>query len=137
MRCYNCPKSQFEAIQTMTDTEFNCKRKHICLSEDISRRNKHSQLNIQVGTLIKFKDDENWWTVRALDNRFIIATIPFEDTFKYTICDLEDCIRGADDSYCKYNYEQEDLQKCLQDLHKGELNISFRNWTFLDIESIK
>ena len=133
MRCYNCPNSQFEKIEEV----YNCKRKHVCLMEDIQRRNNHESLNIKVGDKIQFKEDVRFWTVVAKDERYLIATRKHLKTYLYTICDLQDCIRGSDDSYTRFNYEKDDLTKCLEQLHNGELGISFRNWVTLDIVRVK
>ena len=91
MRCYNCKNSNW----IRADKDWECKRMSKCLMEDVERREKHSQFNIHVGSKIRFKGEKRFYTVRACDDRFIIAYRNWRDTYYYVICDLEECIRGA------------------------------------------
>lgn len=102
-------------------------------------------MKYKVGDLIKFKSEKQRYTIRACDDRFIIATKPFnlKRTYLYTIIDLEEGIRGADNWYCKFDYsDPEEAKKCIQLLNLDPLrgfnsvSISFRSRMDLDIERI-
>lgn len=69
-----------------------------------------------------------------------------EDTFFYTIVDLKENIRGADNYYCKFDYsKKEECEKALVELntvinpndhfHTYKLEISRRNRVRLNIKS--
>lgn len=51
-----------------------------------------------VGDKIYFEEEKKPYTIRACDERFLICTKPFnpQHTVQYTIVDLVDGIRGAD-----------------------------------------
>jgi hypothetical protein len=102
-------------------------------------------MKYKVGDLIKFKSEKQRYRIRACDERFIIATKPYNPkrTFLYTIIDLEKEIRGADNWYCKFNYVNEkEAEKCLPLLHldplknHGSVEISHRRSMKLDLERI-
>lgn len=65
-----------------------------------------------------------------------------EDTFCYTIVDLKENIRGADNYYCKFDYsKKEECEKALVELNtidiygEWKLQISRRNRIVLNISS--
>lgn len=102
-------------------------------------------MEYKTGDKIKFKSEKQRYTIRACDKRFIIATKPFNarKTFLYTIVDLKEKIRGADNWYCKFDYEKEsEAKKCLPLLHLDPLKnhnsveISHRRRIDLDLERI-
>lgn len=97
-----------------------------------------NKLNAEVGDRIKFKNAKQSFLIRACDERFIIATKPFnaKNTFFYTIVDLQENCRGGDNWYCKYDYENDDLTECLELLHKGEIYSTHRSRIDLDFEKI-
>lgn len=79
-------------------------------------------MKINVGDKLKFKSEKIRYTVTACDERFVIATKPFnpKKTFLYTIIDLVEKKRSSDDCYCRFNYEDpEDAKKALPQLHAG------------------
>lgn len=71
-------------------------------------------MDYEVKDKIKFKSEKQRYTIQACDESFIIATKPFnaKKTFLYTIIDLKNNQRGADNWYCKYDYPNEDLTEC-------------------------
>jgi hypothetical protein len=99
------------------------------------------------GDKIKFKKEKQRYIVRACNNRFIIATKPFnaKKTFLYVIVDLVNKIRGPDNFYCRFNYEdpieaQEALELLIESTEGKEeydynFYISTRNRIELDIEN--
>jgi len=96
-------------------------------------------MNYKVGDKIYFKGEKFPYVIQACDERFLVCTKPFnlQHTVQYTIVDLEKGIRGAD-NYWKwgghYDYsKQEECQKCLIDLYRGEVEISSRNVVELEI----
>lgn len=91
-----------------------------------------------VGDRIKFKSEKQRYIIRACDERFIIAIKPFNarKTYLYTIVDLKKKCRGADNWYCKYDYEKDDLTDCLKELHTGKIYSTHRSRIDLDIERI-
>jgi hypothetical protein len=102
-------------------------------------------MKYKVGDKIKFKKEKQRYTIRACDERFIIATKPFNarKTYFYVIVDLVEKIRGSDNYHCRFNYENnEEANKALQllndDLKKEQyidaFYISSRNRVKLDIE---
>lgn len=76
---------------------------------------------IKVGDKIKFKSERQRYTVRACDERFVIATKPFnlQKTYIYTIVDLLENKRSSDNYYCRFDYEDEqEAQKALKLLNR-------------------
>lgn len=110
-------------------------------------KEKYSKLDYKVGDKVKFWGEKRAWKIRACDERFIIATKPYNPkrTFLYTIIDFKYLVRGADNYGCLYNYDNEkEAKKALKQLSKQnknldcDLHISFRNYVKLtDIEIIK
>ena len=75
----------------------------------------------KIGDKIKFKSEKQRYTIRACDERFIIATKPLncKRTFIYTIIDLHEKERAGDNYYCKYDYPNpEEAKKALQELQE-------------------
>lgn len=61
-----------------------------------------------------------------------------KDTFCYTLIDLKENIRGADNYYCKFDYDkQEECEKALIELNNGDMQLSRRNKVELKIKEIK
>lgn len=99
MRCYNCINSKYQK----SEKDYECVRMAQCLMEDVEKREKYNDLNIKVGSRIRFKGEKHFWKVRARDERFLICTW----RKFYTICDLYDCIRGKDNYIdCAYDYTE-------------------------------
>lgn len=107
---------------------------------------------VSVGDKLKFKSEKQRYTVRACDNKFVIATKPFNarKTYLYTIIDIDARERGSDNYYCKFDYEKKsDLILAMAELHNGKmclidtgfadcgrLNLSHRTKIKLDLERI-
>lgn len=108
MRCYNCKNSNLMRV----DDDYKCKRRPTCIQEDKQRIEKHSKFNIKPGSKIRFKDEKRFYNVRACDGRFIIAYRNWRDTYYYVICDLKECIRGADNYSSSGGYY--DYRDCLE-----------------------
>lgn len=98
MRCYNCSSSRW----VRSNKDYECERMSVCEKEDTDRIEYIKSLNIKPGSKIKFEEEDNWYIVQAIDNRFIICT----NNEYYTICDIVDGIRGADDHYGYYDYSE-------------------------------
>lgn len=104
---------------------------------------------MKVGGKIWFAEEKRPYTIQACDERYLICTKPFNisHTVQYTIVDLQEKIRGAD-NYWKwgglFDYSKiEDCEKCLRALY-GDIDeerrpfmISPRNWVELNITKYK
>jgi hypothetical protein len=94
---------------------------------------------IQIGSKIYFEREKRPYTVKAMDERYIIATKPFNarKTCLYTILDLHKGMRGPNNLVFNiYDYtKQEDIEECLRDLNNEEecVEISHRRSIPLDI----
>lgn len=83
-----------------------------------------AKLSYKIGDKVKFKTEKHRYTIRACDERFIIATKPFNarKTFIYTIVDLKKKHRSSDNYYCRFDYEKrseaEEALKLLNDSAK-------------------
>ena len=101
MRCYNCKNSNWRK----TEKDYECYRMAQCLMEDVNKREKYSEMGIKVGSKIRFKGEKRFWRVTACNDRFVIGVRNHRGKWYYTICDLQECIRGADDHYGYFDYE--------------------------------
>lgn len=94
-------------------------------------------MNFKVGDKIKFKNQKQRYTVRAVSEKFVICTKPFnaKRTYIYTIIDLKNKLRGADNYGC-WGYEtDEQCQEAIKKWDSGEITHSSRNRPIeLDIE---
>lgn len=118
MRCYNCLNSKWQK----SEKDYECEMMPQCLMEDVEKREKYKELGIQVGSKILFKGEKRYWTVVARDERFLICVRKQKEWY-YTICDLFDCIRGADDHYGYYDYEnmcEEQAEIALAQFHLSD-----------------
>jgi hypothetical protein len=96
-------------------------------------------MKYKVGDKIKFTTEKHRYTIRACNERFIIATKPFnaQKTFLYTIVDLEEGLRAADNWYCKHAYDKvEEAEEGLKELISGKIYLSHRSRIDLDLERI-
>jgi hypothetical protein len=96
--------------------------------------------NIKIGSKITFQEEKQSYKVMAFDHRYLICIKPFnlKQTYLYSIVDLEKGIRGADNYYGKFNYE--DYDECIEaiiELHTGEMGLSYRNWCKLNVKMIR
>lgn len=90
-----------------------------------------------IGDKIKFRSEAQRYTVVAKNERYLICIKPFnlKKTFLYTIIDLTERIRGSDNYYCKFNYQDvEDSNQAIEELVRGDLEISHRTRIPLDIQ---
>ena len=99
----------------------------------------------KVGDKILFVEEKRPYTIQACDDRYLVCTKPFnlKHTVQYTIVDLKEGIRGAD-NYWKwggyFEYEKRDgCEKALRALNGNLPNedkpfeISRCNWIGLNI----
>jgi hypothetical protein len=98
-----------------------------------------------IGDKIKFEGERQRYTVQAFDERFIIATKPFnmKKTYLYTIIDLEREVRGPDDrlfgALNSYNNPRGAAKNLLL-LNNNEMCVSYRHYKALspaEFEMIK
>ncbi len=76
---------------------------------------------MKVGDKIKFKSEKQRYTITACDERFVIATKPFNarKTYIYTIIDLKENERSSDNYYCKFDYtDPKEAQEALRLLNE-------------------
>jgi hypothetical protein len=94
---------------------------------------------IQIGSKIYFEREKRPYTVKALDERYIIATKPFNArrTCLYTIIDKALHLRGPNNLVFNiYDYTvQQDIEECLCDLNDphSTVLVSHRRSIALDI----
>lgn len=100
MRCYNC-----QHYKTDKPMDYKCYNMPQCLMKDVERRETYSTFDLREGKRIKFVEDRHWFRIVARDDRFLICSRKYGDDSYYTICDLQECIRGADNYYGAYEYE--------------------------------
>ncbi len=96
---------------------------------------------MKVGDKIKFVGEKQRFTVQALNERFVICTKPFnlKKTVFYSIIDLKENVRGRDNLVFGFWDGYESKQSCelaLEELKKGEMEVSRRNRVPLKIEKI-
>ena len=94
--------------------------------------------SLKVGDKIKFQSEKQRYTIQAKNDRYLICTKPFNarKTYLYTIIDLERLVRGALNLIFGTIYNLDNLvqaQKCIEDLEKGEYEVSHRNCLKLDV----
>lgn len=101
-----------------------------------------------VGDKIYFAEERYPYTIQACDERYLICTKPFnpKHTVQYTIVDLKDGIRGAD-NYWKWGgfvdyKDQKECERMLEALHgdcepeSKPVFISYNNRVDLNITKI-
>lgn len=90
---------------------------------------------------IKFEEEKQSYKIMVENERYIIATKPFNarKTYLYVIVDKVEKIRGADNYIMgRFNYSDlEECQEALKELSNGVMDISRRNRVPLKIEWIK
>jgi hypothetical protein len=101
-----------------------------------------------VGDKIYFAEERNPYTIQACDERFLICTKPFnpKHTVQYTIVDLKDGIRGADNYWKWGGYidyaDRKECERMLRALHGDcdeqdrQVMISPRNQIDLNIVKV-
>lgn len=96
-------------------------------------------LTIRVGDKLKFKEEGHRYVVRAMNERYIICTKPFNlnNTYFYTIVDFQEKIRGAHNViFDSYKDTDQSFKLMLRHLIDGTIEISHRNRIDLNIEKI-
>lgn len=97
------------------------------------------QIDTKAELKIKFKREKQRYTVQAAGKRFLVCTKPFNarKTVLYTIIDLKEEIRGAEDLVFGLGAEtKKDCEEMLERLESGETEVSHRNRVPLNIEEI-
>lgn len=92
---------------------------------------------MKIGDKIKFKNEVQRYTIRAMGFRFWICTKPFNPrkTVLYTIVDPANKIRGTENLIFGMGAEtDQDCNEMLERLEKGESKISHRNRVKLEID---
>jgi hypothetical protein len=104
---------------------------------------KHFEEEIKVGSRLYFITDKRPFVVKAMNDRFIIATKPFNvrKTCLYTILDMKMGIRGPNNLvFNMYDYtKQPDIEDCLNDLSDPDevTEVSRRRSVSIDILKIE
>lgn len=87
---------------------------------------------LAIGSKLKFESDRQRFTVRAFDDRFVIATKPFNvrKTYLYTIVDLKRNVRGRCDLIFGPSYDLHggEAKEALEAMQKGEFGVSHRHY---------
>jgi len=94
----------------------------------------------QVGDKIKFENEKQQYTIQARDNRYIIATKPFnlQKTVLYTIIDLKRGVRGPDNLIFGFGYESRlECLEALTRLQDGSMEISHRRFVHLEASELR
>ena len=97
---------------------------------------------------IKFKEEKQSYKIMARDSRYLVCVKPFnaKKTYLYTIVDLDQKIRGADNYHCRFEYDtKEGALEALLELQRNndkaeyeyDFYISHRNRIELKIDWIK
>ena len=92
---------------------------------------------MKLGDKIKFNEEKQRYTIRALDGRYAICTKPFnpKKTVLYTIVDFVEKIRGTENLIFGMGAETDkQCEEMLERLETGETEISYRNRVPLDLE---
>lgn len=100
-----------------------------------------SRPDIQVGSKIKFAEEQKRYTVQARSHRYAICTKPFNarHTVLYTIIDFQRGVRGRDNMIFGRSYETPaECRENLREMHREEnpVQVSYRNFGPLKIESV-
>lgn len=86
---------------------------------------------MRVGSRVRFAEDKQSYTIRAMSERYAICTKPYnpKKTVYYTIVDIVEMIRGPNNLVFNiYDYSKaEDCEQSLRDLVDGKIEISSRH----------
>lgn len=130
--CYNCKYAFY--------IKGKCKHLSSCNESYKSKKEAYKKFKYAIGDRVKFKSEKRPYKIQACNENYIICTKPYnpKKTFMYVIVDFKNCIRGADNWYCKFNYANPiEAAEALKELEAGIMEVSRRNFVQLDIESIK
>ena len=97
-------------------------------------------MKYKVGDKIKFLEEKQKYTIRAIGKRYAICTKLFnpKKTILYTVVDFRNNIRGRENIVFEFGAESD--KQCLEMLERLESNeteISRRNYIKLNIENDK
>jgi hypothetical protein len=101
--------------------------------EQIGRASK-----LEIGDRVRFSGERQArLKVRAKTRRFVVLTMPAFGSSVYTVIDLEQGVRGADDSYGTGYENDTQILEALSWLESGRAQVSYRNRVTLDIAEVK
>lgn len=92
---------------------------------------------MKIDDKIKFKEEKQRYTIRALNERYAICTKPFnlKKTVLYTIVDFVEKVRGTENLVFGMGAETEkQCEEMLVRIETGKTEISYRNRVPLDLE---
>lgn len=136
--CRNCK----QYLQVNKTNSVGCLSYMKCKKQREKLKKDYKKLDYAVGDKIYFKTDKKPFKIQACNERYIIATKPynFKKTFLYTIVDFERCLRGCDNYHCAYEYdnpkEAAEALECLITQKPLELEVSYRHFIPLDIVKV-
>lgn len=90
---------------------------------------------LKAGDKVYVPKEKRPYRVRCRSDRYIICTKPFNPkrTVLYFIIDLKQDVRGPDDRIFCCGYETDrDCEERLEELERGEIEVSWRNRVPLD-----
>ena len=96
-------------------------------------------MDLNIGDKIKFIGESKKYTIRAISDKFIICTKPFNarNTTLYTVVDLDNNIRGTENLIFPNGAEtDEQCNEMLKRLDEAKTEISHRNFVELKIEQL-
>ena len=105
-------------------------------------------VTMRVGDSVQFAESKRWWKVRAVSDRFVILTSPYNlrNTVFYTIIDWERGVRGPDDHYGVGYETEEEIADAMRRLNldpyvaseEAPIEVSYRPHTIrLRIEQVR
>lgn len=100
-------------------------------------KNKIDLSVLTVGSRIRFEDDNLWFTVQALNEKFIVCNAITKKNIFHTIIDIEKNIRGDDNLVLHSGYD--DITECtdrLAELTNNTIEVSHRNRVKLKVKKI-
>jgi hypothetical protein len=88
---------------------------------------------LKIGDKIYWKNEKKGYIIKAKDKRYIIATKKLFGNIYYSILDLEKGICSTNNYvFNPYDYDnQEEIDKSLIDLNKGEYQLSKRHQVYI------
>ena len=96
-------------------------------------------MELRPGDRVKFLNEKQRYTVRAVGRRYAILTKPFNPrkTVLYTILDFVENVRGTENLiFCAGFESHEDCKQALERLENGDTAVSRRNFVPLEIEEV-
>ena len=85
---------------------------------------------MRVGDRIRFAEEVQRYTIRAMGKRYAVCTKPFncQHTVLYTVVDIEEKVRGTENLIFGAGAEtDEQCEEMLQRLESGDTEVSHRN----------